>query len=134
MKFGIDLDGTLDARPWLFNQMMREWISNGHEVIVVTGTFEGPALCSIEDKERQLSRQATKDAGTNVSFLRNIHYTDIVLVVGEGATPEEMFKGVYRLKGEACHERKIDMFFENDHLAAWEVKRRAPHTQVVQML
>lgn len=111
MKIGIDLDGTLDKYPEKFELLIYEWIRQGNEVHVITGTLNKQLHKAEEGKNKKLKRL-------------NLDIKGIFLTVVRGKTIKEVGKR----KGLYCREQMIDMMIEDTELYLEEIKNYSPYT------
>lgn len=109
MKIGLDIHGVLDARPEFFSELTKLFVTNGHEVHIITGgsAKEGTVLQELDD--------------LNISYTHLLSVYDYLKEVGAKTNEELGIASRYpfpdetwnTVKAEYCAKHGIDMHFDD---------------------
>lgn len=127
MKFGFDLDGTLD-RPQIV-KLAHTLADAGHQLYIITGIFDEVGDWQGEAaKLRKLAKTGLAGRTAGIAFV----HSDSRALAGEQATLAYRLRDMGLRKAAHCAEWDIDIFFDDsaDYCA---VMPKMCGTQIVQV-
>lgn len=133
MKFGFDLDGTLDKPEiaYLANQLL----ASGHEVHIITSIF--PESGEWQNRSAKLDKlnrigvpvSETLMAGWTARGQCRLH----VIEADKSGTIEERLRVIGLMKGDLCGKLGIDVFFDDSSLYCDMIPKMDGHVTVLQV-